>query len=162
MTWVRSLSLTSYCLLAGAAAFFGAIVLAGSVFIVSKALHLDFMLEGTVDSYSGWENFGAIVFAPILETFLLAGMLKLLLSWELSPLRACVTSAVLWGVMHGVKAPVAIFGPTWGFMIFGAGYLLWRPVSFRHAFAAAAVPHAISNTIAVLTISWLELQSSGP
>ena len=39
--------------------------------------------------------------------------------------------------------------------IFGAGYLLWRPVSFRHAFAAAAVPHAISNTIAVLTMHFL-------
>ena len=121
VTWVKSLSLTAYCLLAGAAAFFGALLLAGAVFIVSKALQLDFMLEGAVDSYSGWENLSAIVLAPILETFLLAGLLRLLLSWELSPLRACVISAVLWGVMHGVKAPVAIFGPTWGFLAFGAG-----------------------------------------
>lgn len=159
--WARSLSLTTYCVIAGAAAFTGAVVMVGAVYLVSKALGLDFMLRDPGPTYRGLvDMFGILVFAPVVETFVLAGFLKLLLSWDLSPVRACVISAVGWGLMHGVNTPMAVFGPTWGFLLFGAGYLLWRPVSFRHAFAAAAVPHALNNAAAALVGRLWEISSS--
>jgi hypothetical protein len=38
----------------------------------------------------------------------------------------------------------------WSFHVFSPGYLAWRPVSYKHALGAAAVPHAPVNSSALL------------
>lgn len=143
LNWPRSL--TRYCVLAAIAAALGGLVIAGLVTLLVTVLGVDPKTIVAPSYSTPWRLIGAIVFAPVVETFLLAGLLKLLVSWEFSRTRACVISALIWGVVHMVNHPVAFLGAAWGFLVFGAGYLLWRPVSFRHAFVAAAVPHALAN-----------------
>ena len=98
------------------------------------------------------EAFGLIVFAPILETLLLAAMLRVLSAATNRKLFIATTSAVLWGCLHGAFGLLWFFGTVWSFFIFSCAYIAWRKVSFRHAFMAAAVPHALVNTSAMLVI----------
>jgi hypothetical protein len=42
------------------------------------------------------------------------------------------------------------FGTAWSFYVFSRGYLAWQPVSYKHALGAAAVPHALVNSSALL------------
>jgi membrane protease YdiL (CAAX protease family) len=86
-----------------------------------------------------------VVVAPLLETLLLAAGV-----WALGRVlrsRAVVVllSALAWGLLHGVQSPLWFFGTVWSFYVFSAGYVAWRRVSGGHAFAAAAVPHALIN-----------------
>lgn len=95
------------------------------------------------------ELFGVVIFAPIAETFLLALGLQVLHRVNSRPLVAITASAVAWGLLHALVAPVWFFGTVWSFFVFSAAYFGWRPHSFRHAFVAAAVPHALLNFIAM-------------
>jgi membrane protease YdiL (CAAX protease family) len=86
-----------------------------------------------------------VVVAPLLETLLLAAGV-----WALGRVlrsRAVVVllSALAWGLLHGVQSPLWFFGTVWSFYVFSAGYVAWRRVAWGHAFAAAAVPHALIN-----------------
>lgn len=96
--------------------------------------------------------FGAVVFAPVFETFMLAGLLGVLLSTSLRPTACAAISAVLWGGFHGLFGALWFFGTAWSFFVFSCGYISWRRASFRHGFLAAAVPHALVNSIAILLL----------
>lgn len=144
-TYVESLSLTAYCIVAGVIALLGSLTLISAAFLTARALGLDAILDNPVGSPSIEDGFAAIIFAPVVETFLLAVGLRLLSG--LGRTGSCVASALVWGVLHGVFAPIRFFGSVWSFFVFGFGYLLWRQRSRKHAFAAAAVPHAIVNTV---------------
>jgi membrane protease YdiL (CAAX protease family) len=91
------------------------------------------------------EFFGIVVFAPIAETLLLAATLRILQWISAKPVHAATAAALLWGALHAAHAPLWFFGAIWGFFVFSCAYLAWRPRSFLHAFAAAAVPHALIN-----------------
>lgn len=96
--------------------------------------------------------FGAVVFAPVVETFMLAGLLKVLSSTSLHPAVCAAFSAVLWGGLHGLFGALWFFGTVWGFFVFSCGYITWRHTSFRQGFLAASVPHALVNSIAMLLL----------
>ncbi|MDC8774593.1 hypothetical protein [Roseateles albus] len=96
--------------------------------------------------------FGAVVFSPIVETFMLAGLLKVLSSTSLHPAVCAAFSAVLWGGLHGLVGALWFFGTVWGFFVFSCGYIAWRHTSLRQGFLAAAVPHALANSIAMLLL----------
>ena len=70
-----------------------------------------------------------------------------MLLYRLTPRPGIVAgiSAICWGLLHGLKAPLWFFGTAFSFFVFSCAYLWWRQVSFRHAFAAAALPHALIN-----------------
>ena len=109
-------------------------------------------LQGPDIEASFGDSFGAVVLAPVLETLLLAGMLAVLPSrWSIVS-RAAV-AGVAWGVLHGLQAPLWFFAPTFAFFVYACGYLAWRPVSFTRGFAAAAVPHALNNLVAILLLA---------
>lgn len=95
---------------------------------------------------------GALIFAPLFETFLLAAGLSLL--WRLKPSRPLVASisALLWGLAHGLIAPLSFFGTVWGFFVFSCAYLAWRPTSFGNGYIAAAVPHALVNLAGMMSL----------
>ena len=99
--------------------------------------------------------FGSIFLTPVVETLLLAWILELLLAASDHRLFVATTSALIWGGLHGLRGPLAFAGPAWGFFVFSCAYLAWREVSFRHGFAAASIPHMVSNActfgIGVLT-----------
>lgn len=150
---VDGLMLVPYLLVAGTAAIVGsiALLLTAHYFKTAFGVHIyDYdsnrFLQGPAPV------FYLLVFAPISETLLLAGLLKLLLMARSNPWYACGISALLWGVLHGVSNPMRFFGSVWSFYVFGGGYLLWRRRSFQHAFAAAAVPHMIVNSVVTMLV----------
>jgi hypothetical protein len=92
----------------------------------------------------------AVLAAPVIETLVLGGVLWLL---ELATRRRqvlAVISALAWGGAHAWFHPLWFFGTVWSFYVFSRGWLAWRPVSYKHAFGAAALPHALVNSSAVL------------
>ncbi|GAB3755875.1 hypothetical protein [Lysobacter olei] len=157
----QSISLATYCLLATVVAVVGAVAAMGVGLLIHSLLGVTPTPVDSDPSSMWLEVLETVAIAPLVESLLLAGMLAMLTSWELSRTRAAVIAALLWGVMHGLKAPMAFFGPAWGFLVFSAGYLMWRPVSFRHAFAAAAIPHALYNGIVMVVDAVAVTSSAG-
>lgn len=101
------------------------------------------------DLGAGWGAFvGGVLFAPAVETLLLAGTLALMpRRWSI-PSRALV-AGVAWGLLHGLAAPFWFVGTWFPFFVFSCCWMTWRQRSFRHAFAAAALPHALQNLVAL-------------
>ena len=92
----------------------------------------------------------AVLAAPVLETLVLGALLRLL---ELATPRRqwlALLSALAWGGAHAWFHPLWFFGTVWSFYVFSRAWLAWRPVSYKHAFAAAALPHALVNSSALL------------
>ena len=93
----------------------------------------------------------AVVFAPLVETLMLASMLALMpCRWGI--VTKAIIAAVIWGGLHALAAPFWFFGTVFSFFVFSCGYLVWRQKSFGCGFTAAALPHALINLSAfVLT-----------
>lgn len=87
----------------------------------------------------------ACIIGPIIETLLLALVVFILSNVFERRMVAAACSALLWGALHGFRAPLWFFGTAWSFYVFSAAFLARRHESFRAAFAAAAVPHMIQN-----------------
>jgi hypothetical protein len=81
----------------------------------------------------------------VFETLLLAFVLNILSNWIKPKLPVAAISALLWGGLHGLYAPIWFFGTVWSFFVFSCAFLAWRERSFRAAFVAAALPHALVN-----------------
>jgi hypothetical protein len=99
-----------------------------------------------------------VLVAPLLETLILAGLLELLGMALRSWVRIAAVSAVAWGLLHGLVAPLWFFGTVWSFFVFSAAYIAWRPQSIGRAFAAAAMPHALIN-LAVFAVLYLGVRN---
>ena len=102
------------------------------------------------------EVLGATVFAPLIETLLLAVLLSMLSALTSRTALVVCASALAWGCLHAAFGFIWLFGTTWSFFIFSCGYLAWRKLSFRQAFLAAAVPHALINSTALLALALLD------
>lgn len=89
--------------------------------------------------------FGAVIFAPLVETLLQGVLLWALSLMSQRPRFVAVASGLLWGVLHGAQGLIWFFGTAWTFYILSASYLAWRPLGWRRAFVAAALPHALIN-----------------
>ena len=96
--------------------------------------------------------FGVIVFSPIAETFILAYMLTVLSSSSLRRIWVVVIAAISWGCLHAIFGRLWFFGTVWSFFVFSCAYLVWRQVSFRKAFLAAALPHVLINSLMMLLL----------
>jgi hypothetical protein len=91
-----------------------------------------------------------LVAAPLVETCVLAVLVTALARFIRGPNVVAAISALAWGGLHATFHPMWFFGVVWSFFVFSRGYLAWRPVSYKHAFGAAAVPHALVNSSALL------------
>lgn len=100
----------------------------------------------------GWAFFNVVVLAPLLETLMLAGLLALLPA-RCGLLGRAALSALLWGGLHASTAPFWFVGTVFPFFVFSCSYLVWRPVSFRSGFVAAALPHALQNLVVMVLTS---------
>ena len=94
---------------------------------------------------SAGEFFGVVVFAPVVETYVLAGFIGLLARAKFGPLSMVLMSALLWGCLHAVFGLLWFFGTVWTFAALSSAYIAWRRVSFRRAYVAAFVPHVLIN-----------------
>jgi hypothetical protein len=92
----------------------------------------------------------AALLAPVIETVVLGLVLYVLQFATKRRQLLAMVSALAWGGAHAWFHPLWFFGTVWSFYVFSRGWLAWRPVSYKHAFGAAAVPHALVNASALL------------
>jgi TRAP-type C4-dicarboxylate transport system permease large subunit len=98
-----------------------------------------------------WQTFWKIVvFAPITETYLLIFTLFILRNWHFKTegLKLAIIAAILWGLLHGIQSWPWFFAPAWSFFIYSTVYETWRLTSFKKAYFATAIPHALHNLLA--------------
>ena len=144
-------SLTGYCIVAWHVALIPSvlIVVAAHALFAQAGVDVSALQKPAVDleSRSLWI---AVLAAPFIETLVLGGALELLGLATRRRQVLAVLSALAWGGAHAWFHPLWFFGTVWSFHVFSRGWLAWRPVSYKHAFAAAAVPHALVNSSALL------------
>ncbi len=90
--------------------------------------------------------FFVTVFAPLLETLLMTPPL-LLLNRFAGAGPAVVGSAVLWGIVHGLQAPVWGLVIWWPFLIFSIALLTWRERGIGIAMLMVAAIHGLQNSV---------------
>jgi len=148
-----SLALAPFCLLASLIVLVGSTVLGLSMQLLSDAAGLNLLAYGESIRPTWMLALGAILLAPLVETWLLIGTIRLFSILNLSTQSTSALSAMVWGLLHGTLYPARFAASIWAFLVFGLSYMRWRRHSFKHAFAAAAVPHAIVNAVAVLILA---------
>ena len=84
---------------------------------------------------------------PLLESIIMGGVLLALTRW-VSPARAIVASAVLWGVAHSLASPIWGLVVWWPFLVLSAVFLTWRGGGFWLGVAMATAVHGLQNATA--------------
>ena len=95
-----------------------------------------------------------MLFAPFVETLIMAAVLSLLLR-VVPPTAAVLASAVLWGIAHSLQAPVWGLVIWWPFLIFSTLYVVWRQRGTWTAIGVAATTHALQNLAPALVVAKL-------
>jgi hypothetical protein len=85
-----------------------------------------------------------VVFSPVLETLIMAGVLSVLLRL-VSPTRAILASSVGWGIAHSLAAPSWGLVIWWPFLVFSTLFTVWRDRSLWLALAIPAAVHMLQN-----------------
>lgn len=132
-------------------AFTGSIVLAYLTRNIAPQLETpDFPLKGAAGLFM------LVVFAPVLETLIMAGFLGLFLRF-MKPQYAIALSAIGWGAAHSAQALGWGLVIWWPFLIFSTLYVTWRQRGFWAGVAVAATTHAAQNLIPGLTVAYPHL-----
>ena len=93
----------------------------------------------------GWVAlFALVVFAPFVETLIMAGFLSLFLRF-MRPAYAILLSAAGWGVAHSLQYIGWGLIIWWPFLIFSTLYVVWRQRSVWAAIGVATATHALQN-----------------
>ena len=97
--------------------------------------------------------FGLVVFSPVVETLIMAGVLALLV--RVMPARwAVILSAIGWGAVHSLAAPIWGLIIWWPFLVFSALYVTWRQRSPWLALGVPMLVHALQNLPPALMIAY--------
>jgi hypothetical protein len=145
----NKISLSKYIGITFLAGSLPAIFLSAFIFICADFLGLNYTNPPKLSI--SWETFWiSIVFSPIIETYLLILTLYILRSFKFDGVKLAIIAALFWGMLHGVQSRSWFFSPAWGFFILSIAYETWRLTTFKKAFAAAAIPHVLHNTFAML------------
>ena len=115
--------------------------------------HIDvtrFTPPQTSTSVAGF--FGTVFFAPIVETYILAVLITILSSFIQNKFHVAIVSGLLWGIGHAAFGLLWFFAPAWIFFVLTCSYMAWREKSFKHAYFAAFIPHALNNATAVIAV----------
>jgi hypothetical protein len=144
-------SLSDYCIVAWPVALMPSvlIVIAAHAVLSGAGVDVGVLQKPAVDPQTR-KLWIAVLAAPLIETLVLGGVLRLLEFATKRRQLLALVSALLWGGAHAWFHPLWFFGTVWSFYVFSRGWLAWQPVSYKHAFAAAAVPHALVNSSALL------------
>ena len=100
---------------------------------------------------TGMALFMVAVFAPVVETLIMAAVLALLLRF-LPPVAAVVASSIGWGIAHSLAAPAWGIVIWWPFLIFSILYVTWRQQSLLAALAVPATVHGLQNLLPALLV----------
>jgi hypothetical protein len=144
-------SFLDYCLVAWPLALVPSILLAALAYAAFSGAGADMAaVQKPMRDVAQRHWWIALLAAPLIETLLLALGIQLIARFTKHRETIAITSALCWGALHASFYPIWFFGTVWSFYVFSRGYLAWRPVSVKHALAAAAVPHALVNSSALL------------
>ncbi len=97
--------------------------------------------------------FGMVVFSPVVETLVMGAVLLVLLRF-LQPTIAILASAIGWGIVHSLIAPVWGLTIWWPFLVFSTLFVTWRERSLPLAFALPICTHALQNLIPSLLVAY--------
>lgn len=98
-----------------------------------------------------WQLFSLVIFAPVAETFIMAGLLGLFGRW-LGVVPAIILSAALWGAAHSYAYAAWGLIVWWPFVIFSLIYLVWRQKGFWTGIAMAASAHLLHNLVPAILL----------
>ncbi len=131
----------------------GLISLIPSLLISFILSSIGIMKEETLPEFEGpviLVVISMIFIGPILETFLMALILKILSFISKHKVKIAIMSACVWAVLHSLQAPVWGFGIIWPFFVFSCCYQAWRKRSFWLAILVTSCVHAFQNTLPAL------------
>jgi hypothetical protein len=98
-----NMSLTRYCLLAIPVSLIPSITLLALVWVVFTSLGADPKVLAAPERKATFGTFfGAVLFAPVAETFLLAFGIQVIKSFSSNVVRIAIASAVVWGCLHAL------------------------------------------------------------
>ncbi len=123
-------------------------------YAVGKIYTIDTPAEISINSL--YDVFGAVIFAPAVETLLMIPVFKVISRVTKRTDLAVILSAATWAGLHSL-----IWIP-WGFFvfipfsIFSYAFLTWKQASTKDAVITVAIIHAIHNgTIA----AWIQIEA---
>ena len=85
-----------------------------------------------------------VIFAPFVETLIMATVLEVLVRL-VPPAAAIAVSSVGWGIAHSLGAPTWGLVIWWPFLIFSTLYVTWRQRSVWSGVGIAFCVHALQN-----------------
>src|SRR5688572_470719 len=88
-----------------------------------------------------------VLFAPVVETLIMAFFLEVMLRLKVPPTAAILLSSAGWGIAHSLAAPAWGLVIWWPFLIFSTLYVTWRKRSLLAALAMPAAAHALHNLL---------------
>ncbi len=109
----------------------------------------------TAHGYPALQIVSGLLFAPLIESLVLIGIIELMQWLRLPPSAQVVFAAVLFALLHSLsQGPTGLtVAPGWAIM--AIAYLTWRGVSRRVGFLIVASIHALLNVIpAIWTIGY--------
>ena len=88
--------------------------------------------------------FSFVIFAPVVETLIMAGFISLFLRF-MSPPKAILLSAFGWAIAHSMQ--VAGWGLViwWPFLIFSTLFVVWRQRGWWTAVGVVTATHFLQN-----------------
>lgn len=131
--------------------------LAGSIVLAAVSRNLLPQLETPQFPMSGPAAlFALVIFAPFLETLIMAAFIGLFLKF-MRPAYAVALSSLGWGVAHSLEAAGWGLVIWWPFLIFSTLYVTWRQRGFWTAVLVVAATHALQNLGPALTVAYPHL-----
>ncbi|MEH8016742.1 CPBP family glutamic-type intramembrane protease [Rheinheimera muenzenbergensis] len=97
-----------------------------------------------VNPLNDW--FFLVFFGPLVETFILTGIMLLLKLVSKDPMTKCLISVVIWAVIHGVSFPIQGVVNFFNFLMFSIVFLVWQEKSFWTGFNMTLLVHVLHNS----------------
>jgi hypothetical protein len=89
--------------------------------------------------------FMLVVFAPLVETLIMAAVLELMLRLRVPPGTAILLSAAGWGIVHSIQAAGWGLVIWWPFLIFSTLYVTWSKRGIWTGVGIVFAVHALQN-----------------
>ncbi len=156
ISYLKSLPLEKYCIVAWLIAIAPIFFIAAITYIISLFVKIDVQDLGSspIMSPTFFDFIGITLFSPIVETFFLSLLAFLISKYIKNNFRIAVIMAIFFAGFHALRHPFWFFGTIWPFFIFSTAYITWRPVSYWKAYIAACTPHILNNLVIFLVVNF--------
>lgn len=95
---------------------------------------------------------GILIISPWLETLIMWLVLIGLKRFITGQTRMAAASAILWGMLHSLVAPVWGLVVAWPFFVFSICFLAWEKKSRVRAILATGLTHTCQNILPVIAL----------